>query len=189
MARVRSFPPIAGTDAHTLILGTMPGVASLTAGQYYAHSRNGFWTILGRLLGFDAQLDYTLRVQRLLTCGIAVWDVLQSCERSGSLDARIQPASVVANDFKEFFHRHPGVLRVCFNGAAAQALFRRHVIQTLDDAPWRSYVRLPSTSPANAAIALSDKLDAWRAVVTPSASVATRPRAFDNRAQQPNSSD
>ena len=167
MARIRSFPPIAGADAHTLILGTMPGVASLTAGQYYAHSRNGFWTILGRLLGFDAQLDYTARVQRLISAGIAVWDVLQSCERRGSLDARIQDASVVANDFKEFFGCHSGVVRVCFNGATAQALFRRHVMPTLDDAPRRSYVRLPSTSPANAGIALSAKLDAWRAVVAP----------------------
>ena len=165
MARIRSFPPIAGADAHTLILGTMPGVASLTAGQYYAHSRNGFWTILGRLLGFDAQLDYAARVQRLITAGIAVWDVLQSCERRGSLDARIQEA--VANDFKEFFGCHSGVVRVCFNGATAQALFRRHVVPTLDDAPRRSYVRLPSTSPANAGIALSAKLDAWRAVVAP----------------------
>ncbi len=165
MARIRSFPPIAGADAHTLILGTMPGVASLTAGQYYAHSRNGFWTILGRLLGFDAQLDYAARVQRLITAGIAVWDVVQSCERRGSLDARIQAA--VANDFKEFFGCHSGVVRVCFNGATAQALFRRHVMPTLDDAPQRSYVRLPSTSPANAGIALSAKLDAWRAVVAP----------------------
>ena len=167
MARIRSFPPIAAADAHTLILGTMPGIASLTAGQYYAHSRNGFWTILGRLLGFDAQLDYSLRVQRLRTAGIAVWDVLQSCERHGSLDARIEGASVVANDFKKFFHHHSRVARVCFNGATAQALFRRHIAQTLDDAPSRSYVRLPSTSPANAAIALSAKIDAWRAVVAP----------------------
>jgi TDG/mug DNA glycosylase family protein len=189
MARIRSFPPIAGPDPHTLILGTMPGVASLTAGQYYAHSRNAFWTILGRLLGFDAQLDYTARIQQLLTAGIAVWDVLQFCERRGSLDSRIQGGSVVANDFKEFFHRHPGVVRVCFNGATAQALFRRHVMPTLDDAPWRSYVRLPSTSPANAAIALSAKLDAWRAAVAPSPSVATQPRAFDNRAYPLNGSE
>jgi TDG/mug DNA glycosylase family protein len=165
MARIRSFPPIAGPNAHTLILGSMPGVASLTAGQYYAHARNGFWTILGQLVGFDAQLDYTARVERLINAGIAVWDVLQSCERRGSLDARIQRA--VANDFSTFFGSHPGVVRVCFNGATAHALFRRHVIPTLDDAPGRSYVRLPSTSPANAGIALSAKLDAWRAVVAP----------------------
>lgn len=167
MARIRSFPPIAGADAHTLILGTMPGVASLAAGQYYAHARNGFWAILGHLLGFDAQLDYTERVQRLLAAGIAVWDVLQSCERRGSLDAEIERGSIVANDFREFFDRHCGVVRVCFNGATAQALFRRRVIPTLDDAPGRSYVRLPSTSPANASIAWSAKLDAWRVVVAP----------------------
>ena len=177
MARVRSFPPIERATARTLILGTMPGVASLTAGQYYAHPRNGFWTILGRLLGFDAQLDYPTRVERLHTAGIAVWDVLRSCERPGSLDARIRSSSIVANDFRVFFGRHPQIERVCFNGATAAALFRRHVIHTLDDAPSRRYVQLPSTSPANASVRLSDKTDAWRAIVTGSAAcLATQPR-------------
>ena len=165
MARIRSFPPIAGANAHTLILGTMPGVASLAAAQYYAHSRNGFWAIFARLLGFDVQLDYPLRVQRLLGAGIAVWDVLHSCERTGSLDARIDPASIVVNDFNAFFREQPEIVRVCFNGATAQALFRRHVMPTLDDAERLTYVRLPSTSPANAGMALSQKIDAWHTVV------------------------
>ena len=165
MARVRSFPPIESATARTLILGTMPGVASLAAGRYYAHPRNGFWTIMGRLLGFDAHLDYPTRVERLHAAGIAVWDVLQSCERPGSLDTRIRPASIVANDFRGFFDRHPQIECVCFNGATAAALFRRHVMKTLQDTPSRRYVRLPSTSPANASIGLSDKTDAWCAVV------------------------
>ncbi len=165
MARIRSFPPIAGANAHTLILGTMPGVASLAAGQYYAHSRNGFWAIFARLLGFDLQLAYPLRVQRLVGAGIAVWDVLHSCERPGSLDARIDPASVVANDFNAFLRDQPQIVRICFNGATAQALFRRHVMPTLDDAQRLTYVRLPSTSPANAGMSLSHKIDAWQTVV------------------------
>ena len=162
MTRIRSFPPIENSAARTLILGTMPGAASLRAAQYYAHPRNGYWTILAGVLGFDARLDYAARSQCLVRAGIAVWDVLQSCERAGSLDARIAPASIVANDFRGFFVRHPHIERVCFNGASAEALFRRHVVGTLVDATHLTYVRLPSTSPANASISMSAKADAWR---------------------------
>ena len=129
MAHVSSFPPIVGRSPRTLILGTMPGTASLDAQQYYAHPRNAFWGILADLLGFDAGLDYAARTRRLVDADIAVWDVLRSCKRPGSLDSNIEPASVIANDFDWFFARHPTVERVCFNGAAAEALYRRHVLQ------------------------------------------------------------
>ena len=98
MARIRSFPPIEGASAHTLILGTMPGAASLAAVQYYAHPRNAFWTILADLIGFDPQLDYVARTQRLVDAGIAVWDVLRSCERRGSLDSDIDRTSAASSD-------------------------------------------------------------------------------------------
>jgi hypoxanthine-DNA glycosylase len=164
MAQVRSFPPIAGESARMLILGTMPGAASLNARQYYAHPRNAFWGILADLLGFDLRLDYAARTQRLVDAGIAVWDVLQSCERRGSLDANIESATIVANDFDRFFARHPRIERVCFNGATAEALFRRHVLQSVGDRQL-TYIRLPSTSPANASIPPSEKARRWRALV------------------------
>ena len=167
MARIRSFPPIEGASAHTLILGTMPGAASLAAVQYYAHPRNAFWTILADLIGFDPQLDYVARTQRLVDAGIAVWDVLRSCERRGSLDSDIDRTSVVANDFGRFFRQHPKIHRVFFNGGNAESLYRRHVWRTLAPAQSLSYRRLPSTSPANASIARAAKAEVWRVAIAP----------------------
>jgi TDG/mug DNA glycosylase family protein len=165
MAHVSSFPPIVGGSPRTLILGTMPGTASLHAQQYYAHPRNAFWGILADLLGFDAGLDYAARTRRLVDADIAVWDVLRSCKRPGSLDSRIDPASVIANDFDTFFARHPTIARVCFNGAAAETLYRHHVLHTLALETRRQYVRLPSTSPANASVPVAEKVRLWRAAV------------------------
>jgi len=160
MARIRSFPPIGDARAHTLILGTMPGAASLAAGQYYAHPRNAFWRIVAHVFGFDAGLDYRARVRCLADAGIAVWDVLESCERAGSLDTRIDPSSVVVNDFPRFFATHRRIERVCFNGGNAQTLFRRHALPALGDLA-ATIVRLPSTSPAHASLSADAKLRAW----------------------------
>jgi hypoxanthine-DNA glycosylase len=162
VARLRSFPPIEDASAHTLILGTMPGAASLTAGQYYAHPRNAFWFILAELVGFDPRLDYTQRTQQLIEAGIAVWDVLRSCERRGSLDSEIERTSAVANDFARFFETHPRVGRVFFNGGSAELLYRRHVMHTLAEPRTLTYQRLPSTSPAHASLSAAAKVEAWR---------------------------
>lgn len=167
---VRSFPPIARPDARCLILGSMPGVASLNAGQYYAHPQNRFWPIMGCLLGFDvAQMSYHQRVTRLQQAGIAVWDVLQSCERAGSLDADIRRETQVVNAFPTFFAGHPLITRVYFNGGHAEQVFNQWVLPTLSDAAYLRRVRLPSTSPAHASLSLEDKLAAWRQVVPPPA--------------------
>lgn len=157
---VESFPPIASPDARLLILGSMPGVASLRAGQYYAHPHNLFWKILGQILGFDPVAPYAQRIACLQQSGIALWDVLASCRRPGSLDADIHFASVIANDLPGFLAAHPGIGRICFNGATAETLFRRHVLPQLA-MPGPETLRLPSTSPANASIPPGRKLEAW----------------------------
>ena len=167
MAKIRSFQPIESKNARVLVLGSMPGQASLTAGQYYAHAQNAFWRIISELLRFDAAAPYEGKVQALNTARIAVWDVLQSCTREGSLDARIERDSQVANDFRSFFRTHPGITRVFFNGAMAEACFKRHVLRSIDDDSI-SYVRLPSTSPAHASLSFEQKLKAWRIIVAPS---------------------
>ncbi len=161
--RVSSFPPVAATDARVLVLGSMPGVASLNAQRYYAHPRNAFWPLMGELLGFDPQLEYTARLDALKQAGVALWDVLGHCERRGSLDADIVAGSVIANDFGRFFKAHPRIGSVFFNGNTAALAFRRHVLPTLK-AQTLTFHTLPSTSPANAGISLARKRAAWQTV-------------------------
>jgi len=162
----QGFPPIADGEARILFLGSMPGVASLRAGRYYAHARNAFWPIMGELLGFAADAPYDERTAALRTAGIALWDVLRACEREGSLDARIDRQSEKANDLAGFVAGHPRLSHVFFNGAAAEACFRRHAAAPVG--PCRrslEFARLPSTSPANASWTFARKLAAWRALI------------------------
>lgn len=161
MALIHSFPPAAAHDAHTLILGSMPGDASLRAGEYYANPRNHFWNILGVLVGAGPGLPYSARLEKLTGAGFALWDVLQSCERQGSLDSSIVSSTITPNDFAAFLASHPGVRRIFFNGAAAETAFRRFVIPALP-ALSCSLQRLPSTSPANARFRLQQHLEAWQ---------------------------
>lgn len=160
------FAPIANCNATILILGSMPGLASLAANQYYAHRRNAFWKIMAELLGFDPNAAYETRLHELKSAGIGLWDVLQSCTRSGSLDAKIAPDSITANDFQAFFRRHEKIHTVCFNGATAETLYRRHVLASVSLFNLR-YIRLPSTSPAHAALSYEQKLQAWKTALQP----------------------
>ena len=158
---LQGFPPIVGNSPRVLILGSMPGAASLQAGAYYAHPRNLFWSFMGTLLGAHPGLPYAERAQILVSAGVAVWDVLARCEREGSLDSAIRDASAAANDFEAFFASHPTVQAVLFNGAKAEASYRKLVAPRQEHGP-RSYLRLPSTSPANASQAAAAKREAWR---------------------------
>ena len=156
---VRSFAPIAAPDARLLILGSMPGVASLDAGQYYAHPQNAFWRIMGELVGAGPEKSYDERTRILRKRGIAVWDVLQSCVRPGSLDSNIRDE--VPNDFAAFFAAHPRIARIGLNGGKAAASFKAYAAQ---HCPARVTVaQLPSTSPAHAARSFEDKCALWRA--------------------------
>ncbi len=168
MLRVRSFPPIENTRARVLILGSMPGGASLRASQYYAHPQNLFWRIMGDLLGADPGLSYAARVRLLKSNGIALWDVLESCVREGSLDTAIEEDSIVVNDFESFYLTHPRVEKVFFNGTKAETTYRRYVLGARGAVlPSLEYRRLPSTSPAHASLKFEQKRDAWKAVVEP----------------------
>jgi len=165
-AQARSFPPLAAGHAHTLILGSMPGRESLRRQQYYAHPRNAFWPIVSAVLELPLQSDYATRAAAFVARGFALWDVLESCEREGSLDASIDPASMVPNDFAAFFARHPKIDRVFFNGSAAETVFLRRVLPALPkDGAILPMRRLPSTSPAHAGMRFEAKLEAWRAIL------------------------
>jgi hypoxanthine-DNA glycosylase len=157
------FEPIAAPDSEILILGSMPGRESLAAGQYYANRRNAFWKIMAELLGFDPDSPYETRVHELKAARIALWDVLQSCTRVGSLDAKIDADSITVNDFQDFFHTHNKIRTVFFNGAKAESTYRQYVLPTVGAIPI-NYMRLPSTSPAHASLSYEQKLQAWQAV-------------------------
>ena len=165
IARCISFPPIAAADARVLVLGTMPSIASLAREQYYGHPQNAFWPIMGRLFGAGPELAYDDRKTVLCRSGVAVWDVLKSCQREGSLDASILVESEIPNDFTTFFREHPQVGVVLFNGQKAESAFRRHVLGRLNPLCRElRFERLPSTSPAHAGRSLTEKLAAWQAV-------------------------
>jgi TDG/mug DNA glycosylase family protein len=159
---VRSFPPIAKPGARLLILGSMPGATSLAAGEYYAHPRNAFWPIMGQMFGAGPDMPYAERVERLQAKGVAVWDVLQACEREGSLDSNIRGET--PNDFAAFFAAQPGIVRILLNGGNAAAGFRKHAAHLLP--PGTQAITVPSTSPAHAARSLDQKLALWRAALT-----------------------
>lgn len=158
---LESFPPLVATGARILILGNMPGVASLQAQQYYAHPRNAFWPITGELYGFEPAARYDDRVVALTRAGVAVWDVLRCCRRVGSLDSAVEPDSMVANAFGAFFAAHPTITQVFFNGAAAE----KNYLRLVGVDPQMRYVRLPSTSPAHT-MSFADKLATWREELT-----------------------
>src|SRR5690554_1540737 len=162
MTTVHSFAPLSAPGARLLILGSMPGKASLVVGQYYAHPRNAFWPIMAGIYGFDPALPYSERVAQLLAQQVAVWDVARLCTRESSLDSDIVSASVVANDFDQFFTDSPAIEHVCLNGAKAMELYQRHVLRQLPKAMERTVTRLPSTSPAYAGMPFAVKLQHWQ---------------------------
>jgi hypoxanthine-DNA glycosylase len=163
--RVHSFPPISDPASRVLILGSMPGKASLRAKQYYAHPQNAFWRILAALFEFDAAADYELRLAALRAHGVALWDVMKSCTRESSLDSDVIESSIVPNAFPSFFRAHPRIRTVCFNGAKAEQSFQRHALPKLHGVGDLELYRLPSTSPAHAGMPFAQKLAAWRAVL------------------------
>lgn len=161
-ARARSvgFAPIAGPDARVLILGSLPGVRSLEAVEYYAHPQNAFWKIMHALYGVDG--DYASRCGQLIEQRVAVWDVLASSVRPGSMDSDIRKPA--PNDFHKFLENHTDIEIVGFNGKTAERLFRQLVLPSLNtELP--ELARLPSTSPAYASMPFDRKLEIWRSML------------------------
>lgn len=160
MSAVTSFNPIADKSAQVLVLGSMPGVQSLKARQYYAHPRNAFWRIMASIYGFSAELPYESRVEKLKASGVALWDVLHACVRIGSLDSDIEKGSRVPNDFQSFFQQHPHIKFVGFNGAEAEKSFNIYVLSQLN-VSGVTFARLPSSSPAHT-VSFEKKVAAWQ---------------------------
>jgi hypoxanthine-DNA glycosylase len=119
-----------------------------------------------RLFAGGTELDYPECVEMLQWSRVAVWDVLRSADRSGSLDSAIVTATAVPNDIAGFLREYPAVRSIFFNGATAERLFLKHIGPAFSDSTGVRLEQLPSTSPANARISFEKKLVAWRAVAS-----------------------
>lgn len=150
-------PPVVGADARVLLLGSFPSERSLADREYYANRRNQFWTLLGTVFDFDAQASYPERIAAAKSHGVALWDVVHSCRRMGSMDAKIDRKTLVVNELTPLLHRHPTIERIFVNGLTAFELFERHADTALPA------VRLPSSSGA-LPMSFTDKLTRWREV-------------------------
>ncbi|MDP5137427.1 DNA-deoxyinosine glycosylase [Rheinheimera baltica] len=148
------------SQAKVLVLGSMPGAISLLEQQYYAHPRNQFWPIMAEIGGFSANLSYQDKVEALNTRGVALWDVIASCQRSGSLDSAIRDEQ--PNDFAGFFATHSQLVAIGFNGAKAWQSFKRYVLPRNTLPSHIQLLNLPSTSPAYAAMSFAHKLKVWQ---------------------------
>lgn len=160
MTRHASFPPVVDDRTGTLILGSLPGAASLAAGRYYANPHNQFWRLLGTVAGIELEgLGYDARLSALLAHGIGLWDVIAEAERAGSLDAAIR--NPAANDLVRLVGSLPQLHTIGFNGGTAA---RIGIAQLGAAAARFRLVRLPSSSPAHA-VPLAAKLAAWQALI------------------------
>ena len=155
MTLKRAFDPVVDARTRLLVLGSLPGDASLKASQYYGHPRNGFWRLIGGAVGSDlVALPYPDRLDALRLAGVGLWDVIASAERPGSLDTAIRNAE--AADLNRLIGRLPALRAVGFNGATASRLGRR----SLGPHPGLALLDLPSSSPAYTR-PLAEKAAAW----------------------------
>ncbi|MBT3320433.1 MAG: DNA-deoxyinosine glycosylase [Clostridia bacterium] len=147
------FAPLIDERCTALILGSMPGEESLRKQEYYGHPRNAFW----RLLNSDlAEKSYVQKREYLLSHCIALWDVLGSAERKGSLDSAIR--NEVPNDFDKFLRQHPNIRHIFFNGGKAKSAFAKYFTDLYIQ---YDCVQLPSSSPAYT-LAFEEKKLVWR---------------------------
>jgi len=165
MGRSSGLPPIVGAGASVLVLGSLPSQKSIEASEYYAHPQNAFWRIMGKLFGAGPEVSYEQRTASLTSNRIAVWDVLASSVRPGSMDSDIEVSTARPNDFTSFFETNAAIDLVCFNGQKAARMFEDLVLAR--DAELRSdrqFETLPSTSPAFASMSFDEKLAKWSIV-------------------------
>lgn len=147
-----------------LILGSLPSRQSLLKQEYYANPRNAFWRIMGEIVLLKNTDSYENRCSVLINNGIALWDVLESSVRPGSLDSAIDIASAKENDFSSLLGRHKGIMLICFNGMKARNLFDRLVLKSRPLPSAYELVNLPSSSPAHAAMSFEKKLEHWSVI-------------------------
>jgi hypoxanthine-DNA glycosylase len=155
--RIFSFPPIIDDYSEIIILGSIPGVKSLEKQQYYGHPQNKFWKIIFELLDEEFTEDYDQRIQTLKKHHIALWDVIDSCERKGSLDSEIKNEE--ANQIGELLEDHPNIKAIFCNGGKSY----KNVQKILGKNYKIPLFLLPSTSPLHT-VSFEKKLEDWKKI-------------------------
>lgn len=158
MELLKSFPPIVDEMSRIIILGSMPGGESLRKREYYGHGRNQFWNIIYSLYGEKPDKVYSKKTEFLKEKRIALWDVIETCHREGSLDSNILCERV--NDFDRLFGNYPGIGHAFFNGTKAYTTFKKMVGFKYEGL---TYTKLSSTSPANV-MSFEKRLTEWSVI-------------------------
>ena len=154
-----------GPSPRVLVLGSMPSQKSLEKVEYYGHPQNAFWKIMIRYFDLDKDLDYQSRLKHVLDSGIAIWDVIQSCERPGSMDADIVKETIVVNEIEELTRKEPSIKAILLNGGTAETTFKKHLSKENFIKRGIKLEKMPSTSPAYAKMSLDDKYKIWSRVL------------------------
>lgn len=157
---LKSFQPIIDENSKILILGSMPSVKSLEQQEYYAHPQNRFWKVMAKLCSYAGlhKCKFEIKKKVLLKNSIALWDVVKTCNRQGSLDSAIE--NVKPNDIKTLLKKHPNIKKIYCNGTASYTMFNRYFKDI--DIP---VIKLPSTSPANAKYSFKKLLEEWHSLI------------------------
>ena len=157
--QLHTIAPVYDENSRILILGSFPSVKSREAAFFYGHPQNRFWRVLAAVLGEETPQTAAEKKSLLLRHGVALWDVIASCDIAGSSDASI--TNVVPNDLSRILDTAP-VRRIFCNGGMAYRFYRRY-----DEAVWGKAEALPSTSPANACSSVQARTERWRAALAP----------------------
>ena len=158
MQKISSFPPIIDKESKILILGSIPGVKSLEMQQYYAHPQNKFWKIICEIFNEKFTTDYTERIKILEKYHVALWDVIDTCERKGSLDSEIRNEE--ANKIEELLQNFPNIKAIFCNGQKSY----KNLQKILGKKFRMPIIVLPSTSPAYAGLKYEEKLLSWQEI-------------------------
>ena len=159
MERITSFPPVVDKNSKILILGSMPGAKSLQMQQYYAFPQNQFWRIMFSLFDEGFSDDYEVRINFLKQNGVALWDVIESCERKGSTDTEIK--AEIDNNIPDLIKNHPGIQAIFCNGQKAY----KNLVKILGKEFRIPIIVLPSTSPLHT-VKFEEKLLSWEQIKT-----------------------
>jgi len=155
--RISSFPPIIDENSKIIILGSIPGVKSLEKQQYYGHPQNKFWKIIFELFEEEFTDNYNYRIQILKQNHIALWDVIDSCERKGSLDSEIKNEE--ANQIEELLENYPNIKAIFCNGGKSY----KNLQKILGKNYKIPVFLLPSTSPLHT-VSFEKKLEEWKKI-------------------------